>query len=46
MKIHLRGLDLFMAQPKRDNGRVDAGVQEPHRGGVTQDVRRDRLRGQ
>jgi hypothetical protein len=46
VQIHLRGLDLFMAQPKRDNGRVDPGVQQPHRGCVTQDVRRDRLCGQ
>ena len=43
LKVHLRGLDLFMAQPECVDGRVDAGVQEPRRGGVTQDARRDRL---
>ena len=34
---------LFVAEPERDHGDVDAGVQQPHGGGVPQDVRRDVL---
>jgi len=37
---------LLVSEPQRDHGGVDAGVQEPHRGGVAQDVWRDRLGGQ
>jgi hypothetical protein len=36
-------LGAFVAEPESDDGDVDAGVQQAHRGGVTQDVRRDRL---
>ena len=46
VEVHLRGFDLFMSEPQRDHGGVDAGVKQPHRGGVAQDVRRDRLGGQ
>jgi hypothetical protein len=29
-----------MAEPKRDHGRVDARLEEPHRGGVAQHMQR------
>ena len=43
VEVDLGGLDLLVAEPERDDGGVDAGVQERHRGGVPQHVRRDRL---
>jgi hypothetical protein len=43
VEVHLRGVDLFVCEPQRDHGGVDVGVQQAHRGGVAQDVRRDRL---
>jgi hypothetical protein len=46
VQVHLRGFDLLVSEPQRDHGGVDPGVQRPHRRGVAQDVRRDRLRGQ
>lgn len=46
VEVHLRGFDLLVSESQRDHGGVDAGLQEPHRGGVAQDVRRDRLGGQ
>ena len=33
-----RGLDALVAEPERDYAGVDAGCQEPHGGGVSQDV--------
>ncbi len=34
MEVHLRGFDLFVSEPERDDGGVDVGVQEAHRRGV------------
>ena len=46
VQVHLRRFDLLVSEPQRDHRGADAGVQEPHRGGVAQDVRGDRLSGQ
>ena len=43
MQVDLRGLDARVPEPERDAGGVDAGVQEAHRAGVPQRVRRDVL---
>jgi len=34
VEVDLCGLDLLVAEPERDDWRVDAGVQQSHRGGV------------
>ncbi len=41
VEVDLGGVDLLVAEPERDDGGVDAGVQQPHGGGVAQRVRRD-----
>ncbi len=46
MEIDLGRLDGLVPQPQGDDCAVDAGVQEVHRGGVSQRVRRDFLVGQ
>ena len=44
VEIDLRRFDrLMLSQPQCDDGAVDAGVQEVHRGGATERVRRDLL---
>ncbi|MEJ7706369.1 MAG: hypothetical protein WKF82_03230 [Nocardioidaceae bacterium] len=43
MEVDLRRFDADVAQPERDDAGVDAGVEESHRGGVSQHVRGDRL---
>jgi len=43
VQVDLGGADLLVPEPERDHGRVDAGVEESHRGGVSQDVWCDRL---
>jgi hypothetical protein len=37
--VDLGRFDLFVTEPERDHGGVDAGVQETHGGGVAQHVR-------
>jgi len=39
VEVDLGCLDALVAEPERDDGGVDAGVQEAHRGGVAQHVR-------
>ena len=41
VEVDAGGLDGFVTEPESDGGDVDAGVEEPHRGGVSQRVRRD-----
>ena len=41
--VDLRRVDADVAQPERDDAGVDTGVQQPHRGGVSQDVGGDCL---
>ena len=43
MHVHLSGLDAFVPEPERDDGDVDARVQEPHGCRVPEDVGRHRL---
>ena len=43
MQIDLGGLGRFVTEPQRDDGCVDAGVQQRHRRGVAQGVRGDVL---
>src|SRR5262249_59896981 len=40
VQIRLRGLNRLMAEPKSDHGAVDACLQQLHRSGVPQNVRR------
>ena len=42
--IHLSGLDGFVAQPQGDYRAIHAGLQEFHRGGVSQNMWADPLR--
>src|SRR6266536_1588269 len=44
--VNLGGADVVVAQPQRDDGVVDAGVTQPHRGGVAQGMRSEVLVGQ
>jgi hypothetical protein len=46
VEVHLRGFDLFVSEPRHDDGGVGVGVQEAHRRRVTQDAWRDRLGGE
>jgi hypothetical protein len=46
VQVDLGGLDADVSEPERDDAGVDAGVQQPHRGGVSQHVRGDRLAAQ
>jgi len=41
LQVDRGGLNLFVAEPEGDDGGVDAGVEELHRGGVSQGVRGD-----
>ena len=43
VQADLGGVGLLMTQPLDDDGGIDAGVDEPHRGTVTQAVSRDLL---
>src|SRR5215207_4297960 len=43
VQVDVRRALLLVAKPQRDGGRVDAGVEEHHRGGVAQYVHRDSL---
>jgi hypothetical protein len=45
LQVDLRGGDVFVAEPQGDDGDVDPGVEQAHRGCVTQDVRCDVLAG-
>jgi hypothetical protein len=46
VEVDVGGLDADVSEPESDHAGVDAGMQEPHRGGVPQDVRGDRLAAQ
>src|SRR6185295_8711264 len=46
MQVNLCGLDTFVSGPERDDGDVDSGGQQPHRGGVPEHVWGDRFGGQ
>ncbi len=41
VEVHLGRLRGFVAEPERDHAQVDAAVQQRHRGGLPQGVRRD-----
>lgn len=41
MQVDLCGFDVLVAAPERDHCGVDAGLQQSHRGGVTQGVGSD-----
>ncbi|HLI33082.1 MAG TPA: hypothetical protein VKU89_10150 [Solirubrobacteraceae bacterium] len=40
MRVDLGGVHPLVAEPQRDHGSLDAGVQELHRGGVSERVQR------
>jgi hypothetical protein len=44
--VDLGGGDLLVAEPQGDDGGVDAGVQQPHGGGMAQHVRGELLAGE
>ncbi len=46
VQVDHRGVDLFVSEPERDDGGVDAGVQQCHRRGVPQRMWTDLLPGQ
>jgi len=41
--VTVGGFQTLVAQPKRNNGHVDAGLEKVHRRGVPDDMRRDSL---
>ena len=43
MEIDLGGVGAFVAEAQRDDGAVEAGGEEPHRGGLPQNVSGGRL---
>ena len=43
LDVLMGGLESLVAEPQRDGGHVDAGLEQVHRGGVADDVRRDAL---
>ena len=46
MDINLGCGNAFVAEPERDDGGVDSGVQQPHGCGVAQDLRGDPFLGE